>query len=30
VEEQPPLLVRQGDRIVRRFRAWRCIGYQPP
>ncbi|HET9158016.1 MAG TPA: glycosyltransferase family 39 protein, partial [Myxococcaceae bacterium] len=30
IEEEPPLLVRQGDRIVRRFRAWRCIGYRPP
>jgi len=30
VEEAPPLLVRRGDRIVRRFRAWRCIGYRPP
>ena len=30
VEEEPPLLVRRGDRIVRRFRAWRCVGYLPP
>jgi 4-amino-4-deoxy-L-arabinose transferase-like glycosyltransferase len=30
VEEEPPLLVYRGDRIVRRFRAWRCIGYRPP
>jgi 4-amino-4-deoxy-L-arabinose transferase-like glycosyltransferase len=30
VEEEPPLLVHRGDRIVRRFRAWRCIGYRPP
>ena len=30
VEEEPPLLVRRGDRIVRRFRAWRCVGYRPP
>jgi hypothetical protein len=30
VEEQPPLLVYRGDRIVRRFRAWKCIGYRPP
>jgi hypothetical protein len=30
IEEEPPLLVRRGDRIVRRFRVWRCIGYRPP
>ena len=30
VEEEPPLLVRRDERIVRRFRAWRCVGYRPP
>ena len=30
VQEEPPLLVRRGDRIVRRFRAWKCVGYRPP
>jgi 4-amino-4-deoxy-L-arabinose transferase-like glycosyltransferase len=30
VEEEPPLLVREGERIVRRVRAWRCVGYRPP
>jgi hypothetical protein len=30
VEEEPPLLVHRGDRIVRRFRVWRCVGYRPP
>jgi len=29
VREEPPLLVRQGERIVRRMRAWRCLGYRP-
>ena len=28
--EEPPLLVRRDERIVRRFRAWRCVGYRPP
>ncbi|MGZ3480586.1 MAG: hypothetical protein ACXU81_09560, partial [Myxococcaceae bacterium] len=27
---EPPLLVRRGERIVRRFRAWRCVDYRPP
>jgi len=30
VREEPPLLVRQRERIVRRMRAWRCLGYRPP
>jgi len=30
VLEEPPLLVRRGPRIVRRFRAWRCVEYRPP
>jgi 4-amino-4-deoxy-L-arabinose transferase-like glycosyltransferase len=30
VLEEPPLLVRRGERIVRRFRAWRCVDYRPP
>ena len=30
VREEPPLLVRRGERIVRRFGAWRCLGYRPP
>jgi hypothetical protein len=30
VIEEPPILVRRGERIVRRFRVWRCVGYQPP
>jgi len=30
IEEEPPLLVRRGDRIVRRFGVWRCVGYRPP
>jgi len=30
VIEEPPLLVRRGERIVRRFRAWRCVDYRPP
>jgi len=30
IEEQSPLVVRRGERIVRRFRAWRCVGYRPP
>ena len=30
VVEEPPILVRRGDRIVRRFGAWRCVGYRPP
>jgi len=30
VVEEPPLLVRRGERIVRRFRAWRCVEYRPP
>jgi 4-amino-4-deoxy-L-arabinose transferase-like glycosyltransferase len=30
VLEEPPLLVRRGERIVRRFGAWRCLGYRPP
>ncbi|HZX41499.1 MAG TPA: glycosyltransferase family 39 protein [Myxococcaceae bacterium] len=30
VLEEPPLLVRRGERIVRRFRAWRCVEYRPP
>jgi len=30
VREEPPLLVRRGERIVRRFRAWRCVDYRPP
>ncbi len=29
VVEEPPLLVRRGERIVRRFRAWRCEDYRP-
>jgi 4-amino-4-deoxy-L-arabinose transferase-like glycosyltransferase len=29
IDEEPPLLVRRGDRIVRRFRAWRCVDYRP-
>ncbi len=27
---EPPVLVRRGERIVRRFRAWRCVDYRPP
>ncbi len=30
VVDEPPLLVRRGERIVRRFRAWRCVDYRPP
>ena len=30
VVEEPPLLVHRGERIVRRFRAWRCVDYRPP
>jgi dolichyl-phosphate-mannose-protein mannosyltransferase len=30
VAEEPPILVRRGERIVRRFGAWRCEGYRPP
>jgi hypothetical protein len=30
VLEEPPLLVRRGERIVRRFGAWRCVEYRPP
>ncbi len=30
IDQEPPLLVRRGDRIVRRFRAWRCVDYRPP
>lgn len=30
VLEERPLLVRRGERIVRRFRAWRCVDYRPP
>ncbi len=31
VAEDPPLLVRRASgQILRRFRAWRCSGYQPP
>ena len=30
VVDEPPLLVRQGERVVRRFRAWRCVDYRPP
>jgi 4-amino-4-deoxy-L-arabinose transferase-like glycosyltransferase len=30
VLEEPPLLVRRGERIVRRFRVWRCVDYRPP
>jgi 4-amino-4-deoxy-L-arabinose transferase-like glycosyltransferase len=30
VVEEPPILVRRGERIVRRFGAWRCVGYRPP
>jgi len=30
VLEEPPILVRRGERIVRRFRAWRCVDYRPP
>jgi 4-amino-4-deoxy-L-arabinose transferase-like glycosyltransferase len=30
VLDEPPILVRQGERIVRRFRAWRCLDYRPP
>lgn len=30
VVEEPPILVRRGDRIVRRFGVWRCVGYRPP
>jgi 4-amino-4-deoxy-L-arabinose transferase-like glycosyltransferase len=30
VVEEPPILVPRGERIVRRFGAWRCVGYRPP
>jgi 4-amino-4-deoxy-L-arabinose transferase-like glycosyltransferase len=30
VIDEPPILVRRGERIVRRFRAWRCLDYRPP
>lgn len=30
VLEEAPLVVRRGERIVRRFRAWRCVDYRPP
>ncbi|HZJ53381.1 MAG TPA: glycosyltransferase family 39 protein [Myxococcaceae bacterium] len=30
VVEAPALLVRRGERIVRRFGAWRCVDYRPP
>ncbi|HEY1906773.1 MAG TPA: glycosyltransferase family 39 protein [Myxococcaceae bacterium] len=30
VVEEPPVVVRRGERIVRRFGAWRCVGYRPP
>jgi len=30
IDEEPPMLIRRGDRIVRRFRAWRCVDYRPP
>jgi len=29
VIEEPPLLVWRQERIVRRFRAWRCVDFQP-
>ena len=30
VVEEPPLLVHRGERIIRRFAAWRCVEYRPP
>ncbi len=30
VLEEAPVLVFQGERVVRRFGAWRCVGYRPP
>jgi 4-amino-4-deoxy-L-arabinose transferase-like glycosyltransferase len=30
LKEEPPLLIRREGRILRRFRAWRCLGYRPP
>jgi len=30
ISEEPPILVRRAGRIVRRFRAWRCVDYRPP